>query len=147
MLRKGIGIVIALAVIGAIIGGTHKKGNNGSSSGSSTTNVSASSSSSGSSGKSSAPQTVIFTVTGSAPAGADVTFGDDTSNYQGRVPMRVVLPLRKNVLYYSVTAQLQGGGSITCRVQIGKYVRIGHAVGNYNICTAQLNNDPFGGWN
>lgn len=99
----------------------------------------------GSSGKGSGATEVEFIVTGST---ADVTYGDDSSNYQGHVPMDVTKTLAKGALYEAVTAQLNGGGRVTCKVIIGDAVKIGHASGGYNICQAQLNSDPInGGWN
>ena len=89
---------------------------------------------------------VEFVVTGSAPNGVDITYGSDASNYQGRLPMDVTKPIRKNVLYW-VMAELKGGGRITCKVIIGNAVRAGHAIGGHNVCTAQSPSDLIGGWN
>ena len=91
-------------------------------------------------------RTVEFVVTGSAPNGVDITYGSDASNYQGRFPMDVTKPIRKNVLYW-VMAELKGGGRITCKVIIGRAVRAGHAIGGHNVCTAQSPSDLIGGWN
>jgi hypothetical protein len=105
--------------------------------------------SSGGSSKGSGATQVQFSVTGSAPAGVDITYGNDSSNYQGpkHPPMNKTLSVKKDALYYDVTAQLQGGGSITCKLKIGDAVKVGHAKGGYNICSAQLNSDPInGGW-
>jgi hypothetical protein len=57
---------------------------------------------------------VEFVVTGSAPNGVDITYGSDASNYQGRLPMDVTKPIRKNVLYW-VMAELKGGGPSRAR--------------------------------
>jgi len=90
---------------------------------------------------------VKFTVTGDAPGGVDIMYGSDSDNRQGGgMPWSATLPLHDDALYYSVTAQLQGGGDITCKVQIGDQVKTGHASGGYNICSAQLNSGVFGGW-
>jgi hypothetical protein len=105
--------------------------------------------SAGGSSKGSGATHVQFSVTGSAPTGVDITYGNDSSNYQGpkHPPMNKTLSLQDNALYYDVTAQLQGGGSVTCSVKIGDAVKVGHAKGDYNICSAQLNSDPInGGW-
>ena len=88
----------------------------------------------------------VFTVTGSAPGGVDITYGSDGTNLQGRLPLDTTLAINKNALYYQVTAQLQGGGNISCSVTIGDQTRTGHATGGYNICSAQLNGDFNGGW-
>ena len=97
--------------------------------------------------KSSERNEVVFSVTGTAPGGVDITYGDDGSNYQGSAPpFHARLRIKKGAMYYVVTAQLQGGGNITCRVTIGRAVKVSHAVGGYNICSAQLNSDFLGGW-
>jgi hypothetical protein len=98
------------------------------------------------SGKRSGATQVEFVVTGSAPNGVDIQYGDDASNYQGSFPMDVTKSLGKNTLYW-VMAQLRGGGRIICKVIIGNTVRAGHAIGSYNTCTAQSPSDLIGGWN
>jgi hypothetical protein len=94
------------------------------------------------------PDTTVvhFTVTGYAPKGVDITYGNDSSNYQGRLPLDKSLRINSDALYYVVTAQLKGGGNVKCTITIGDETRVGHAVGGYNICSAQLNSDPSGGW-
>jgi hypothetical protein len=61
------------------------------------------------------PQTVTYLVTGTG--GADVQYGPAGSSAQGSVPMTVTKPLR-DVQYYSITAQLQGGGHVTCQLKV-----------------------------
>jgi len=103
----------------------------------------------GGSSKGKGGKTATFTVTGTAPNGVDITYGDESSNYDGpkNPPMTKTLDVKSDALYYAVTAQLQGGGDVTCKVQIGDAVKVGHARGSYNICSAQLNSDPInGGW-
>lgn len=101
----------------------------------------------GQSGKGSGAKQVEFIVTGTAPGGVDITYGDDGSNYQGHLGMDATLPVHSKALFYQVTAQLQGGGHVTCKVIIGNAVKVAHASGGYNICSAQLNSDPInGGW-
>lgn len=90
---------------------------------------------------------VVFKVWGSAPAGVDITYGSDSDNIQGRgLPMTKTLPLKDDAMYYSVTAQLQGGGDIHCSVTVDGKTKTGHAVGSYNICSAQLSGGLFGDW-
>ncbi|MGW3635893.1 MmpS family transport accessory protein [Streptomyces sp. NPDC005122] len=90
---------------------------------------------------------VVFKVWGSAPAGADITYGSDTDNIQGHgLPMTKTLALKDDAMYYSVTAQLQGGGDIHCSVTVDGKTKSGHASGGYNICSAQLSGGLFGGW-
>lgn len=91
---------------------------------------------------------VAFKVSGSAPAGVDITYGSDSDNRQGGsdVPWHASLKRQSGAMWYSVTAQLQGSGDITCSVTIGGHTKKGHASGSYNICQAQIN-APLGGWN
>ncbi|MET8859692.1 MmpS family transport accessory protein [Streptomyces sp. NPDC004579] len=90
---------------------------------------------------------VVFKVWGSAPAGVDITYGSDTDNLEGRgLPMTKTLPLKDDAMYYSITAQLQGGGDVHCSVTVDGKTKTGHAVGGYNICSAQLSGGLFGGW-
>ncbi|HEY3206155.1 MAG TPA: hypothetical protein VGJ58_04315 [Gaiellaceae bacterium] len=103
----------------------------------------------GSGGKGGGAKSAQFSVTGSAPQGVDITYGSDGTNLQGpkHPPMNKTMNVNNDALYYQVTAQLQGGGNVTCKVKIGDAVKTGHARGGYNICSAQLNKDPIhGGW-
>ena len=89
---------------------------------------------------------VVFKVWGTAPSGADITYGSDSSNLSGKVGKTYKLKLKDDALYYAVTAQLQGGGHIHCSVTIDGKTKSGEASGGYNICSAQLNS-TFTGWN
>lgn len=90
---------------------------------------------------------VVFKVWGSAPAGVDITYGSDSDNIQGSgLPMTKTLTLKDDAMYYSVTAQLQGGGDVHCSVTVDGKTKKGHAVGSYNICSAQLSGGLFGDW-
>jgi hypothetical protein len=100
----------------------------------------------GSRSKGSGATRVAFIVTGSAPNGVEIRYGDDAANYKGSLPMDVTRSFGEHALYW-VMAQLQGGGRITCKVMIGNAVRSGQAVGGYNTCTAQSPSDPLSGWN
>src|SRR3954447_564298 len=81
-----------------------------------------------SSGKAPRVTHVEFIVTGSAPKGVDIQYGDDTSNYQGSLRRGVTKPIQKNTVYW-VMAQLHGRGRITCKVILGNAVAAGHAIG------------------
>ena len=108
---------------------------------------------------------VVFIVTGSAPGGADITYGSDSDNRSPQgglgalgsgtgLPWQGSMRYRKSALYYDVSAQLQGSGDITCKVRIrvtqfysdgthisrAKTVASGHASGGYNICDGQAEN-------
>ncbi|HTJ66182.1 MAG TPA: hypothetical protein VL551_01510, partial [Actinospica sp.] len=74
-------------------------------------------------------QTVTFEVSGSY---AQVTYGPAGSSASGAVPMKVTEKLG-SPLYYAVTAQLQGGGSVSCEIDVdGKAVSKATATGGYN---------------
>ncbi|KAB1979483.1 hypothetical protein F8144_36185 [Streptomyces triticiradicis] len=84
---------------------------------------------------------------GSAPSGVDVTYGSDSDNRQGSgLPMTKTLTLDDDAMYYSISAQLMGGGDINCSVTVNGETKKGHASGGYNICMAQLNGGLLGGW-
>ncbi|MGW2799513.1 hypothetical protein [Streptomyces sp. NPDC001269] len=86
-------------------------------------------------------QTVTYVVTGTS--GADVQYGSAGSSAQGTVPMNVTKPL-KNPQYYSITAQLQGGGHVTCQLKVnGKVISQSTASGGYNIASCEISKDLF----
>lgn len=88
-------------------------------------------------------QTVTYVVTGTG--GADIQYGPAGSSAQGTVPMNVTKPLR-NPQYYSITAQLQGGGHVTCQLKVnGKVISQSTASGGYNIATCEISKDIFSG--
>ncbi|WP_203655850.1 MmpS family transport accessory protein [Actinocatenispora rupis] len=94
---------------------------------------------------------VTFEVSGSAPSGVDTMYGTDSDNRQGgdSSPWSTTMTRDDsgNVSYYFLTAQLQGGGDITCKILVdGKAIATGHASGGYNICQAQIVQGWTGGW-
>ena len=87
--------------------------------------------------------TLTYQVTGSSAA--DVTYGPAGSTLSGATPMKVNAKLG-NAIYYSLTAQLQGGGSVTVKILInGKVISESNATGGYNIATAEISQDPLTG--
>lgn len=87
----------------------------------------------------------VFKVWGSAPAGADITYGSDSENIAGKgLPLTKKLAVNEDAMYYVITAQLQGGGDIHCSVTIDGQTKKGHAVGDFNICSAQMNSNFMG---
>lgn len=84
-------------------------------------------------------KTVTFKVWGKAPQGVDITYGDGSSNLEGKgLPFEETMKFDKDAMFYNVTAQLQGGGNVKCSVTIGDKTKKGQAKGDYNICSAQL---------
>jgi hypothetical protein len=89
-----------------------------------------------------AAQTVTYVVTGS---GADVTYGPTGTSISGAVPMHVTKPLG-TPQYYSIDAQLQGGGTVSCKIEVdGKVISQSTASGSYNIASCEISQDPFSG--
>jgi hypothetical protein len=92
--------------------------------------------------KPAAAQTVTYVVTGSA---ADVTYGPTGSDTAGTVPMHVTKPLG-TPLYYSISAQLQGGGTVSCKIEVdGKVISQATASGGYNLADCEISKDPLSG--
>lgn len=93
--------------------------------------------------KTAGKQTVTFVVTGTP--GADVTYGPAGTSVSGTSPMRVTKPLG-NPMYYSLQAQLQGGGQVTCKILVdGKIIAESVASGGYNIADCEISKDMFSG--
>ena len=105
------------------------------------------------------PTTVRFIVTGTGQP--SITYGSDADNRDGggtlgvlgdgnALPWRASLPFDPSAQFYSINAQLEGGGDITCKIVVtGPGIRPlvvsrGHASGGDNICSAQATS-PDGG--
>jgi len=87
-------------------------------------------------------QSVTFVVTGSP---ADVTYGPAGTSVSGTVPMRITKPLG-NPMYYSLQAQLQGSGQVTCKILVdGKIISQSVASGSYNIADCEISQDMLSG--
>lgn len=92
--------------------------------------------------KPAAAQTVTYVVTGSA---ANVTYGPAGTDLSGTVPMSVIKPLGTPI-YYSISAQLQGSGTVSCTIKVdGKAISSSTASGGYNIATCEISPDPLSG--
>ena len=93
------------------------------------------------------PTKVAFIVSGTAPDGIDITYGPSGSNFEGPSTLdgtaTMSVPFDGSADYYAIDAQLQGGGSITCKIVVTGpgdaplTVSSGAASGDYNICDAQ----------
>lgn len=92
-----------------------------------------------------APDTVTFIVSGSV---ANVTYGPAGSDFTGTVPMDKTLTIPSSPpSYYAVNAQLQGGGTVSCSIQVdGKTISTATASGGYNIADCEISQDFTGGW-
>jgi hypothetical protein len=93
------------------------------------------------------PTKVEFIVSGSAPDGIDITYGPGGTQLSGPSVLdgkaTTSVAFDPGASYYALNAQLQGDGSITCKiVATGPgdnplTVSHGAASGSYNICSAQ----------
>ena len=97
---------------------------------------------------------VEFVVTGSAPDGIDITYGPSGSNFAGPSTLhgkaRMSVKFDSSASYYALNAQLQGAGSVACKIVVTGpgdqplTVSHGAASGGYNICSAQATSDDGG---
>jgi hypothetical protein len=108
---------------------------------------------------------IVFRVRGYAPSGVSITYGSDSDNRSPQggmgplgdgtaVPWEASVKYHADDLYYSLTAQLEGGGNVTAKVYVKliqhmsdgttrsgmKVCDTGHASGSYNIADAQCEN-------
>lgn len=133
----GGGVLLAIIIIGAAAGG----GSQGAPGAAASTAVAAPAAATSSAA---AKPTVTYVVTGTR-GGADVTFGPAGSSLSGRVPMRVTKRLG-HADYYSIQAQLNGGGKVTVEIIVGgKVISKGTATGGYNIASAEIVQGLFSG--
>jgi hypothetical protein len=98
------------------------------------------------------PQQVVFSCTGSAPDGVDITYGaEGTNDSASSLPFTKTVPLDSNAQYYNVTAQLSGAGQVSCKTVVdwdggSPVTQSGSANGGYNIASAEVCSDFSGGW-
>ena len=88
-------------------------------------------------------QQVTYVVTGSA---AHVTYGPSGANFDGTGPLSVSQPLGQPQ-FYSINAQLTGGGTVTCLLKVdGVTIVSNSASGNGNIASCQMDQNLNGSW-
>jgi len=88
-------------------------------------------------------QQVTYVVTGSA---AHVTYGPSGANFEGTGPLSVSQPLGQPQ-FYSINAQLTGGGSVTCLLKVdGVTIVSNSASGSGNIASCQMDQNLNGSW-
>jgi hypothetical protein len=92
----------------------------------------------------SGPQPVLtYLVTGTP--GARVTYGPAGTYLTGRAPLQVVTKLG-NPLYYFISAELPGKGSVECEILIGTTVmNKSVATGRHSLASCQISRDPLSG--
>jgi hypothetical protein len=92
----------------------------------------------------SGPRPILtYRVTGTP--GARVTYGPAGTYLTGRAPLQVVARLG-NPLYYFITAELPGRGSVECEILIGtKVMDKSVATGRHSLASCQISRDPLSG--
>jgi len=90
------------------------------------------------------PQQVTYVATGSS---ADVTYGPSGSGYKGTAPLTVTKPLVGNPQFYSISAQLKNGGTVTCQIKVdGVTIVSASASGSTNVANCAMDQDLNGSW-
>jgi hypothetical protein len=85
--------------------------------------------------------TITYVLSGSGAP--EVTYGPSGSDIKGSLPMHVANPMGR-ADSYSITAKLQGGGDVTCQIEVdGKVVSRATATGGDNIVMCQFELDPI----
>jgi hypothetical protein len=137
------GLIVVIIAISIAANGGHTASSTGSSSATVAANSApASAPPSSAPPSSAAAQTVTYIVTGSP---ADVTYGPAGSDLSGSVPMHLTKPLG-SPMYYAISAQLQGGGTVSCKIEVdGKVISQATASGGYNIASCEISQDPLSG--
>jgi Protein of unknown function (DUF732) len=89
-------------------------------------------------------QQVTYVATGSS---ADVTYGPSGSGYQGSVPLAVSRALVGNPQFYSISAQLKDGGTVTCQLKVdGVTIVSASASGTNSVANCAMDQDLNGSW-
>lgn len=74
-----------------------------------------------------------------------MTYGPAGTYLSGRAPLQVTARLG-NPLYYFITAELPGKGSVECEILIGATVMAkSAATGRHNLASCQISRDPLSG--
>ena len=86
---------------------------------------------------------LTYRVTGTPDAA--VTYGPAGSTVTGEGPIHVTTTLG-SALYYSITAQLQGSGSVTCEILIGSTLMSRSvATGGHSLASCGISQNPLSG--
>jgi hypothetical protein len=92
----------------------------------------------------SGPQQVTYVATGSS---ANVTYGPSGSGYQGSVPLTVTRALVGNPQFYSISAQLKAGGTVTCQLKVdGVTIVSATASGTASVASCAMDQNLNGSW-
>lgn len=103
-----------------------------------------------------AGQDVVFSCTGQADDGVDITYGPEGSELgASSLPFSKSLPLNPGAPFYVTAAQLQGSGSVSCSTVVNYQDSNGtvHIVtqsaavaGGHGTASAEVCSDLTGGW-
>ena len=89
------------------------------------------------------PAPLTYRVTGTP--GVAVTYGSAGSTFTGQGPLHVTTTLG-GALHYSVTAWLQGSGSVTCEILIGsRVISKSVATGGHSFASCGISRNPVTG--
>jgi hypothetical protein len=92
----------------------------------------------------SSPQEVTYVATGNS---ANVTYGPSGSGYQGSAPLTVTRPLVGNPQFYSISAQLRDGGTVTCQLKVdGVTIASASASGTNGVASCAMDQSLDGSW-
>jgi hypothetical protein len=138
----GLGCLIVIVAIGT--GLTGEKFTTSSSRSHASAVQSAAAARSGSAMAGSGPRPILtYRVIGTP--GARVTYGPAGTYLTARAPLRITARLG-NPLYYFVTAELPGSGSVECEILIGtKVMAKSAAAGRHSLASCQISRDPLSG--
>lgn len=153
--RRHTGLIVTMSIVGAVVvlfiiggiaaalGGKKTPSASGTPAGPSVSASASAHARTASKPRAKAPrQTVTYEVTGSP---ASITYGPAGSSLNGSVPMRITRTLH-NPQFYSISAQLQGGGTVACKLMVnGKAISRATASGGYNIASCEISQDPISG--
>jgi hypothetical protein len=90
------------------------------------------------------PQQVTYVAIGSS---ANVTYGPSGSGYQGSAPLTVTRPLVGNPQFYSISAQLKAGGTVTCQLKVdGVTIVSATASGTDSVASCAMDQNLNGSW-
>jgi hypothetical protein len=138
----GLGFLIVIVGIGTGLSGGKLPSSRSRAATGATASTAAGPKSGGAAGSAPGP-TLTYRVTGTP--GVAVTYGPAGGTLTRQGPLHVTATLG-SALYYSITAQLAGSGSVTCEILIGsRVVSRSAATGGGHLASCEISRDPLSG--
>ena len=138
----GLGFLIVIVGIGTGLSGGKLPSSGSRAATGGTASTAAAPKSGGTAGRAPGP-TLTYRVTGTP--GAAVTYGPASGTLTRLGPLHVTTTLGR-ALYYSITAELAGSGSVTCEILIGsRVVSRSVATGDGDLASCEISQDPLSG--